>query len=131
MPVDVLTEIEINRSVEKVAAFAADPDRAPDWYVNIKSAEWKTPKPPGSLSQGNLRGPLPGKTAGLYPTTLFPTQEKDFLLAIKASVRKSEGIEEGDTLDVAFTLPSPGEMSRISEKKPGKKIVRPGTGRLS
>jgi uncharacterized membrane protein len=45
MPVDVLTEIEIDRPVEKVAAFAGDPDRAPEWYVNIKSAEWKSPKP--------------------------------------------------------------------------------------
>lgn len=46
MPVDVLTEILINRPIADVAAFAGDPSRAPDWYVNIKSVEWQTPPPP-------------------------------------------------------------------------------------
>jgi uncharacterized protein YndB with AHSA1/START domain len=45
--VDVSTDIVIRRPRDRVAAYAADPDRAPDWYVNIKSAEWTTPKPLG------------------------------------------------------------------------------------
>ncbi len=43
--VDVRTEIMIQSSLEKVSEYAANPDNAPKWYVNIKSAEWKTPKP--------------------------------------------------------------------------------------
>jgi uncharacterized membrane protein len=42
MAVDVLTEIEIDRPRDQVAAFAGDPARAPEWYVNIKSVEWKS-----------------------------------------------------------------------------------------
>jgi len=43
--VDVLTGIEIECPIEKVSDYAANPDNAPTWYVNIKSAEWKTSKP--------------------------------------------------------------------------------------
>jgi uncharacterized membrane protein len=45
MSVDVITDIVIDRSSTAVAAYAADPDNAPTWYVNIKSVEWQTPKP--------------------------------------------------------------------------------------
>lgn len=43
--VDVQTEMTIQCPCVKVSEYTANPDNAPEWYVNIKSAEWKTPKP--------------------------------------------------------------------------------------
>ena len=45
MSLDVTTDIEIRRPRAEVAAYAGDPDNAPEWYVNIDSADWETPPP--------------------------------------------------------------------------------------
>jgi uncharacterized protein YndB with AHSA1/START domain len=47
MSVDVLTEVVIDRPRKEVAAYAADPSNAPQWYANIESVTWRTPPPVG------------------------------------------------------------------------------------
>lgn len=45
MAVDVRVETLIARPVDEVSAYAGDPSRAPEWYANISSVEWRTPSP--------------------------------------------------------------------------------------
>jgi uncharacterized membrane protein len=45
MGIDVETEITIARPRAEVAAYASEPDNATEWYANIESAEWQTPRP--------------------------------------------------------------------------------------
>jgi uncharacterized protein YndB with AHSA1/START domain len=43
--IDVETKIIIARPRAEVAEYACEPDNAPEWYANIESAEWRTPRP--------------------------------------------------------------------------------------
>lgn len=45
MKVDVQTEIILDKPVEQVFDYAINPDHAPEWYINIKSSEWRSEPP--------------------------------------------------------------------------------------
>jgi hypothetical protein len=62
MRVDVVTEIEIARPRDEVAAFAADPSNATAWYKNIKAVEWETPPPVAVGSKLRFRAQFLGRT---------------------------------------------------------------------
>jgi hypothetical protein len=60
--VDVSTDIVIARPRDRIAAYAADPDRAPEWYANIKRVQWETPKPLGIGSRITFVAEFLGRT---------------------------------------------------------------------
>ena len=62
MPVDVRTEIEIERPREEVAEFAADPGNATAWYKNITAVEWETPPPVAVGSRLRFHARFLGRT---------------------------------------------------------------------
>jgi polyketide cyclase/dehydrase/lipid transport protein len=62
MTVDVVTQIEIARPRDEVAAFAADPNNATAWYKNIKAVEWGTPPPVAVGSKLRFRAQFLGRT---------------------------------------------------------------------
>jgi uncharacterized membrane protein len=62
MPVDVVTEIEIERPRDEVSRFAADPSNAMAWYKNIKAVDWETPPPAIVGSRLRFRAQFLGRT---------------------------------------------------------------------
>jgi uncharacterized protein YndB with AHSA1/START domain len=52
--VDVQVETVIARPVDEVAAYAADPTHAPEWYVNIREVTWRTEPPVGVGSRADF-----------------------------------------------------------------------------
>lgn len=47
MPLDVVSEIEIERPRPAVAGFASDPDNTADWDGGVRRVDWVTPRPVG------------------------------------------------------------------------------------
>lgn len=75
--VDVRTEILIDCPVEQVAAYAANPDHAPEWYSNIHTAIWKTPKPLETGSQIDFEADFLGrKLSYVYEIAAYVPGEK-------------------------------------------------------
>jgi uncharacterized membrane protein len=83
--VDVSSEILIRRPRETVSAFAANPENAPAWYVNIESAEWRSEPVLEKGSRVAFRARFLGRTLDyVYEIT-------DFVPGERMTMRTAEG----------------------------------------
>jgi uncharacterized membrane protein len=118
MAVDVLTEIVISRPASVVAAYAADPSNAPDWYENIRSISWETSPPLQAGSRVAF-------TASFLGRQLAYTYEiTDFIPAERLVMRTAQGpfpmettytwqaVDDGST---RMTLRNRGEPAGFSK----------------
>ncbi|GAB3548015.1 SRPBCC family protein [Arthrobacter tumbae] len=75
--VNVVTAITIDRPRGQVAAYAADPANAPEWYVNIDSARWLSAPPLEVGSRVAFSARFLGRTLSyVYETTRFQPSEQ-------------------------------------------------------
>ncbi|MEG9295445.1 SRPBCC family protein [Mangrovibacillus sp. Mu-81] len=116
--VDIKTEITIQCPREKVSSYASDPDHAPEWYVNIDSAEWLTDKPLSLESQ------IAFKAAFLGRELAYVYKIEEYIPGEKLVMRTANGpfpmkttytwekLEENST---KMTLRNQGEPSGFSK----------------
>ena len=102
MPVDVLTETLIDRPLAEVAAYAASPDNAPEWYVNIESVEWKTPPPVAVGSRMAFVAHFLGRRLA------YTYEIIDFVPDARLVMRTAEG---PFPMETTYTWESAGEQS--------------------
>lgn len=83
--VDVVTTIIINKPRMVVAEYAADPDNAPEWYKNIKSAVLKTLRPLAIGSRVDFEAHFLGRVL------TYTYQFKEFVPGRKLIMETSSG----------------------------------------
>ena len=116
--VDVTTNIIISSPKDKVSAYAVDPDNAPEWYKNIKSVEWKTPKHLTIGSKISFRAKFLGRELSYtYEITTFIPGEK-LVMSTSQGPFPMETTYQWETVDdnaTRMTLRNMGKPSGFSK----------------
>ncbi len=112
MKVDVVTEIVIQRPTGVVAAYAADPSNAPDWYDNIHSVDWKTSPPLQVGSQVEFVARFLGRTLR------YTYEFADFVPGERVVMLTQQGPFPMETTYV--WEPAPDEATRMTLRNRGE-----------
>jgi uncharacterized membrane protein len=112
MAVDVSTTTEIRRPRDEVAAYAANPDNAPRWYVNIKSVQWKTEPPLRVGARVAFRAEFLGRTLE------YTYEIAEYIPGERLVMRTSEGPFPMETSYVWESLP--GDSTRMTLRNRGE-----------
>ena len=116
--VDVTTTAAIRCPLSEVFEYAVNPDNAPEWYENIKSVEWKTPKPLSHGSRIAFKAQFLGRTLEyVYEIVeLVPEEKLDMRTAdgpfLMETTYQFEGIDQATT---RMTLRNRGNPSGFSK----------------
>jgi hypothetical protein len=117
MPVDVLTEIAINRPRDEVAAFAADPAEATAWYQNIKTVAWETPPPAVVGSRIRFHARFLGRSLDYTYEVLEVEPGRRFVMATAQGpfpMKTTYAWEDLPSGATKMTLRNTGEPSRFA-----------------
>jgi len=115
--VDVTVETVIERPRAVVAAYAAEPDNATAWYVNIKGVQWKTPRPLGLGSQFEFTASFLGRALTYtYEVVDFEPDRRFVMRAAEGPFPMETTYEWSDvgTHSTRMTLRNSGEPSGFS-----------------
>lgn len=115
--VDVESEIIITRPPSEVAAYAANPDNATQWYANINAVQWDTPKPLAVGSRIRFTAQFLGRALTYtYKVTVFEPGQRFVMRTDEGPFPMETTYTWSDTSDgsTRMTLRNRGEPTGFS-----------------
>jgi len=102
--VDIEVEAVIRRPRSVVARYAADPDNATEWYVNINGVRWKTPRPLALGSRFEFTAAFLGRTLTYTYQVVEMVPDHRFVMRTAEGPFPMETTYEWSDVEPDFTL---------------------------